>query len=153
MLKQEQILEKLYHMPEEFKAYVKNKQWTKARLCREAASSIAHFLDLEENRINELFGSRQEEGHEIEGLFREGEVSKVYYHCAVKRKQIDAPPEEEYRIGDKIDISPPGPYDKFTVGIITDVAMTICTKSNKPQYTYELNDSGKYIDLQGDHYG
>lgn len=78
---------KLYELPDMFKAYMKNRQYSQAKACYDRAVTIAVFMELEEKKKTELFGKRGERGVILtEGLFPEKEVIKAYEEC-IKRGQ------------------------------------------------------------------
>ncbi len=78
-----EIRQSLRQLPEEFKAYLRNKDYARAKWCYDTARTVALFVRLDEREMLELFGDRE---LEIEGRFREESVQKVYLEC-IKRNQ------------------------------------------------------------------
>ena len=85
MLTEEQIKWKLRDESEHFKAAMRNKNYGGAKRIYEDARAVAVMCEIDEKTKAELFGSRQNEEHPIEGLFREELVQKVYEMTAVRR--------------------------------------------------------------------
>lgn len=85
MLTGENLLHKFYDYALLFQNYIASQKWHQAKYCYDTARNVAVFLELEQKQMEELFGSRQDEENIITGRFREEDVQKVYYECAVKR--------------------------------------------------------------------
>ena len=82
MLKEKELLDKLYELPERFKAYMDNKDYPRAKHCYDTAVTAAVFMEIDEERSLELFGERGECGVILRpGLFPEESVQKAYLEC------------------------------------------------------------------------
>lgn len=90
MLSAEEIREKIFRKAEDFRKHFCEKKWSQAKHDYDTASSMAVFMELEEDDMAALFGSRPylEDDREeaADGLFREAEVEKAYWEC-IKRNQ------------------------------------------------------------------
>ncbi|MDE6661989.1 MAG: hypothetical protein K2K46_01475 [Lachnospiraceae bacterium] len=82
MLKEKELLDKLYDLPERFRVHMGNKDYPRAKSCYDTARTIAVFMELDEERQKELFGVRGERGVILRtGLFPEASVQKAYREC------------------------------------------------------------------------
>lgn len=82
MLKDEQLLDKLYKLPKAFKLYMEQKDYPRAKHCYDTAVTVATFMEIDEERRRELFGERGERGVIIQqGLFWEESVQRAYLEC------------------------------------------------------------------------
>lgn len=82
MLKEKELLDKLYELPETFKIHMGNKDYPKAKSCYDTARTIAVFMELSEERQKELFGERGERGVILrQGMFPEASVQKAHLEC------------------------------------------------------------------------
>lgn len=93
MLSNKEIEQDIFGLAEQFKSCMGRKDYAKAKDCYDTARTVALFVRLDEGKLLELFGSRQQ-APPVEGLFPEWAVQKAYYECAVKRKQ------EEVRVAE-----------------------------------------------------
>ena len=85
MLDQKRIMDKLFELPDLFKAHMKNKAYSQAKACYDKAVTVAVFLELEEKEMHQLFGERGDRGvFIIEGLFNEEQVQRAYLECIKK---------------------------------------------------------------------
>lgn len=71
MLTGDEIVKKLYEQPEIFKHYMRRKEYQKAYMVRNDAGTVALFISLPEEKMDELFGSRQDLDNIKKGLFNE----------------------------------------------------------------------------------
>lgn len=89
MLKEKQLMDKLYELPVNFKFYMEKKDYPRAKSCYDTARTIALFLELDEKQLKELFGERGERGIIIQqGLFPEESVQRAYIEC-IRRNQTN----------------------------------------------------------------
>lgn len=89
MLESRDIEKKLYDLPVLFKEHMRCRRYPEAKACYDRAVTIALFIELEEDRITELFGERGERGTCIvKGLFEEDQVQKAYLEC-IKRNRTN----------------------------------------------------------------
>ena len=90
VLSAEEIREKVFRKAEDFRQHFYEKKWAQAKHDYDMASSMAVFMELGEDDMAVLFGSRPylEDDREepADGLFREAEVEKEYWEC-IKRNQ------------------------------------------------------------------
>lgn len=89
MLTAEQIREKIFRSAEEFKEYVRRKEWSRAKYAYDSASTMAVFMELPESDMAVLFGNRPYKGDDDpmeRGLFDEEIASRAYDEC-IKRNQ------------------------------------------------------------------
>lgn len=75
---------KLWELAASFRAYMRQKKWSQAKHCYEVARNVSIFMELPEDELINLFGSREEPDKPIVGLFPEEEVQKAYREC-IKR--------------------------------------------------------------------
>lgn len=88
MLDGRAIEQKLYNLAGKFKIHMGAKRYPQAKHCYDKAREVAVFVELEEDKMRELFGERKEKGIIVkEGLFKEEQVQKAYFQCCVKAKQ------------------------------------------------------------------
>ena len=81
-----EIYNRLDEMAGKFMAFYRNKQYTAAKREYDAAVTIALRLDIEEEKKEELFGTRGERGTILKrGLFPEDLVMKVTYETCMKK--------------------------------------------------------------------
>lgn len=85
MLTEEQIKWRLRDQSDAFNAAIRKKNYAGAKRIYEDARAVAVLCEMDEKTKEELFGSRQNEEHPVEGLFREELVQKVYEMTAVRR--------------------------------------------------------------------
>lgn len=78
--------EKLWEYAVSFSKHCAVKNWAKAKYCYTTARNIAVFLELEEEEMIELFGSREDPGRPVEGLFKEQDVIRALRECIKKDK-------------------------------------------------------------------
>lgn len=83
MLNEKQIEKKLYDQVDMFMHYIRRKDYLEAALCVDDAKRIALFIELEEDKMVELFGDRKSE-QQIEGLFSEEWYMKACEWCIFK---------------------------------------------------------------------
>lgn len=84
-----EIRQALRQLPDEFKIYLKNKDYARAKNCYDTARTIALFVELGEKEMLELFGDKEQD---IEGRFKEAEVQKVYWECIKVHKTDELKP-------------------------------------------------------------
>lgn len=85
MLDSAALIEKLYELPQIFNVSMMNKDYPSAKRCYDTARTVALFMNLDEERMRELFGERGERGAIIQaGLFSEEKVQKAYLECIKK---------------------------------------------------------------------
>ena len=60
------------------------KKYSQAKHCYEVARNVSIFMELPEEEMINLFGSREEPDKPIIGMFSEEEVQKAYQEC-IKR--------------------------------------------------------------------
>ena len=75
---------KLWESAASFRMYVRQKKWTQAKHCYEVARNVSVFMELPEEDMILLFGSREEPDKPVIGMFPEEEVQKAYQEC-IKR--------------------------------------------------------------------
>lgn len=85
MLTEERIEWRLKDQAAAFTVQVRNKNYAGAKRIYEDARAVATLCELDEKIKVELFGSRQEEDHPVDGLFSENLVLKVYEMTAVRK--------------------------------------------------------------------
>lgn len=82
MLEGKQIIDKLYGEADLFVHHMRKKEYPQAKFCYDTARNVAVFLELEEKRMQELFGERGDKGEILQpGMFREEQVQKAYLEC------------------------------------------------------------------------
>lgn len=86
MLSEKEILNKLYAQPEIFNEHISKKEYAQASYCVECARVVALFIELSEEQLVELFGSRQNPENVIEGLFSEEKVLCAEEWCIFHNK-------------------------------------------------------------------
>ena len=87
MLDNRSLLDKLYELPQMFRVYMENKDYSRAKHCYDTARAVALFMEIDESHKSELFGERGERGEIVkQGLFPEEKVQKAYMEC-VKRNE------------------------------------------------------------------
>ena len=87
MLSENEILKKLYEQPKIFYEHMAKKEYAQASYCAQTARAIAVFIELNEEQLIELFGTRQYD-EPIEGLFREESVMKADEWCIFHNKTL-----------------------------------------------------------------
>lgn len=95
MLTAEQIRDKIYSRADDFKDYVREKKWSRAKYAYDSASTMAVFMELPEKDMAELFGNRayKEDDDPLEkGLFDEELVSKAYDECIRNNQTFEVKP-------------------------------------------------------------
>lgn len=80
----EATMNKLWELAASFRAYVRQKKWSQAKHCYEVARNVSIFMELPEEEMVKLFGSRDEPDKPVIGMFPEEEVQKAYREC-IKR--------------------------------------------------------------------
>lgn len=105
MLTENEIMEKIYELPEHFNRSMKNREYDKAKYYYQQAVTLSTFLKIPESDSKKLFGTRPyvEDWEEPEdGLFREGDVLKAYEECFKhEEERIMQEKEEKQRNGDR----------------------------------------------------
>lgn len=96
MLSSEEILKKLYAMSSQFLTDVYTKKYTKAVYEYEAARNIALFMELSEEQIIELFGTRQTD-EPIRGLYDEELAIKAQWECVIRNQTLQEITMEDKR--------------------------------------------------------
>ena len=87
MLDNRDIEKKLFELPLIFKEHMQCGRYPEAKACYDTARTAALFIELEKDKMTELFGERGERGVCIvKGLFMEDQVQKAYLEC-IKRNQ------------------------------------------------------------------
>lgn len=85
MLQGKQLIDKLYEQPKLFKEFMKNRQYSMAKMCRDGVCTVLLFLEAGEEMMQEFFGERGERGVFLrKGLFDEEQVQKAYWECIHK---------------------------------------------------------------------
>ena len=96
MLTAEQIREKIFHRAEDFREYVRQKNWSGAKYAYFSASTMAVFMELPESDLAILFGNRayREDDSEpvLDGMFDEATVSKAYDECIRANRTFEVQP-------------------------------------------------------------
>ena len=82
MLTSDEILEKLYKGASGFCTDVRMRRYSKAAYAYEAARNIALFMELDEDQLTVLFGSRQGEEPVI-GLYEEDLALRAQEQCII----------------------------------------------------------------------
>lgn len=80
------VKNKLWELSASFHNYVRQKEWGKAKYCYDTARTVALFMELSEQELIELFGSREVPDKPIQGLFPEEYVQRAYLEC-IKKNQ------------------------------------------------------------------
>lgn len=78
MISEKRAEEKLMELVELFQSHYREKEYKKAKICYDSARTVASFLEMPEEKMMYYFGSRADE---IEGLFAEEKIQKVYEEC------------------------------------------------------------------------
>lgn len=86
MLTGKEIERNIFELAEKFQWHMRRKEYTEAKYCYDRARTVALFIQLDQGKCLELFGSRQEDPP-VEGLFREEDVEKARYECSIRRKK------------------------------------------------------------------
>lgn len=89
MLTEKEIEQKLYEQAEIFRHYYMRKEYLEAELCREWAGMVALFIGWEEEKMTELFGTRQQD-EPIDGLIREEYYIKAMDWCVTHGYNISS---------------------------------------------------------------
>ncbi|MCM1387833.1 MAG: hypothetical protein NC231_10925 [Bacillus sp. (in: Bacteria)] len=85
MLNSDEVLMKIYELPQVFNRSMANKDYPQAKCCYDTARTVALFMELDEEQMKGLFGERGERGAIIRtGLFSEEKVQKAYLECIKK---------------------------------------------------------------------
>ena len=89
MLTEEQTVDKLRQMAEDFELAVDNKDYMRAKALYNKSLVIATFMQLGKSVMVELFGQNSASDEDVtpDGLFRRAEVSKVDLECCIKRNK------------------------------------------------------------------
>lgn len=61
------VKNKLWELSASFHNYVRQKEWGKAKYCYDTARTVALFMELSEQELIELFGSRESTGQAHSG--------------------------------------------------------------------------------------
>ncbi len=85
MLTEERIEWRLKDQAAAFAVQMRNKNYAGAKRIYEDARAVASLCELDEKIKTELFGSRQDEDHPVEGLFNERLVLKAYEMTSVRK--------------------------------------------------------------------
>lgn len=80
----ETAIHKLWELAASFRVYMRQKKYSQAKHCYEVARNVSIFMELPEEEMINLFGSREEPDKPIIGMFSEEEVQKAYQEC-IKR--------------------------------------------------------------------
>ena len=89
MLERKGIEKKLFELPVLFKEHMRCRRYPEAKACYDKARAVAVFIELEHDKMTELFGKRGERGVCIvKGMFEEEQVQKAYLEC-IKRNQTN----------------------------------------------------------------
>lgn len=80
------VKNKLWELSASFHNYVRQKEWGKAKYCYDTARTVALFMELSEQELIELFGSREVPDKPIQGLFPEEYVQRAYLECIRKNQ-------------------------------------------------------------------
>ena len=81
MLSEKKMLDKLYAQPEVFNEHIRHKEYAQASYCVYCARIIALFMELSDEQLVELFGSREDPENVVEGLFSEEKVLRAEEWC------------------------------------------------------------------------
>ena len=87
MLTSEEIVTRLYDGALEFRMDVRMKRYSKAVYAYEAARNIALFMELDEDQLAALFGSRQGE-EPVAGLYDEKLALKAQEQCIIRSQTM-----------------------------------------------------------------
>lgn len=85
MLTEEQIKWRLRDQSDAFAKAMRTKNYAGAKRIYEDARAVAVLCEIDEKTKTELFGSRQDEDHPVEGLFNENLVQKAYEMTMVRK--------------------------------------------------------------------
>lgn len=90
MLESRDIEKKLFELPVLFREHMKCKRYFEAKACYDKARTVALFIELEQDKMTELFGERGERSvYIVEGLFKEEQVIKAYEECIKQNKTYE----------------------------------------------------------------
>ncbi|MCM1233493.1 MAG: hypothetical protein NC489_25540 [Ruminococcus flavefaciens] len=96
MLTAGQIREKIFRSAEDFKAYYRQEQWSRAKYVYDRASAMAVFMELPETDLAALFGNRayrEDDREPVEkGLFDEELVIRAYDECIRQGRTYEVQP-------------------------------------------------------------
>lgn len=96
LVKENELIEKLYRYAEEFEFYFRQKKYYRAKRTYDAALTVACFINLDETNQRKLFGNR-ETG--LRGAFSEDKVQKVFFETSVKgNEEISTEGYEEFLV-------------------------------------------------------
>lgn len=111
MLSNKEILDKLYDQPTIFNEHIDKKEYAQASYCVDCARIVALFIELSEEQLVELFGSRQDLENVVEGLFSEEKVlcamEWCIFHNKTRQDLTRKDREERERIWRKTNMSTP----------------------------------------------
>lgn len=96
MLTQEEIIKKLYEQPNKFYKEFFQKRYGAASMTAFAARIVASFIELDEERMIELFGTRQSD-KPIEGMIREDDAIMADWKTVLYHKTLQEQTYEEKR--------------------------------------------------------
>lgn len=86
MVDERRLMQKLEEEAAVFRNNMEAKRYNQAKHNYDKAVAVAVFNELEEEKMEYLFGKREKRGEVVKaGLFAEEMVSKAYYECCVKR--------------------------------------------------------------------
>lgn len=80
------FMDKFLRMPEQFREACYRKDWPLAKYIYDSAIIIGQFIEAPEGVRDRVFGSRQDEGRPIEGLFPEDMVNRVLDECVIRNR-------------------------------------------------------------------
>lgn len=96
MLTQEEIIKKLYEQPNKFYKEFFQKHYGAASLTAFAARIVANFVELDEEKMIELFGTRQAD-KPIEGLIKEDDAIMADWKTVLLHRTLQEQTYEEKR--------------------------------------------------------
>ena len=98
MLTQEEIIKKLYEQPELFRTLYFTKKYNAAAMTEFIAHAVAIFIELDEDKMTELFGICQGEHRgEVIGLFPEEQVIDANWQVVLHNQSLQELTREEKR--------------------------------------------------------
>ncbi len=81
----EDLMVKFLQMPEQFQEAFHRKEWARAKYIYDSAIVIGLFLEVPENILEQVFGSRQHE-EAVDGMFPEWMLEQVMRECVIKNR-------------------------------------------------------------------
>lgn len=98
MLSDKEILRKLYEQPDIFRSQYYTKKYNAAVMTEFISHVVATFIELEDDKMIELFGTRQDEnGEEVIGLFPEEQVIEANWNVVIYQKSLQELTRQEKR--------------------------------------------------------